>query len=49
MRQLSIHGCVFLDGFLIFSSRGADQHVVPGLPAFNPGEKVEINLGMDDI
>ena len=21
----------------------------PGLPAFNPGEKVEIDLGMDDI
>jgi hypothetical protein len=25
------------------------NHYGPGLPAFNPGEKVEIDLGMDDI
>jgi len=31
-----------------FRPNGADKYET-GLPAFNPGEKVEIDLGMDDI
>ena len=31
------------------SSEGSRFHMVVGLPAFNPGEKVEIDLGMDDL
>jgi hypothetical protein len=40
---VSFSGCIFSVLFSMTSRRFA------GLPAFKPGEKVEIDLGMDDI
>jgi hypothetical protein len=46
MCELPVPGSVF--STFRYDTAKADANLL-GLPAFNPGEKVEIDLGMDDI